>query len=419
MRRLPSAFVQSLSPEVRPIVVDHASRGVMLQVLLRGSLVVFVLGTLALVGPSTGATACWVVAGCYAAAAIGVAWWTQRGGAGPIRYGWIVLYLDVAVISGLCMYTGVVASGDWTADTLQRGLFIIPLLAATQLRPWVCASVVVPTTVCYVLVCIVTQGANLEPSSALIMRSWVIASMSAAAIWLSAIQRSRVLTIGKLADERSSLLAELMGIEERERRTLAEHLHDGALQYVLAARLDLDDVRDGDRAAALDRLDQALAESSRLLRGTVTELHPAVLEQSGLPRAVESLLSASAARAGLAATLSSDRWPDEARTPLDMLLFTSARELITNVVKHARASRIDVRLALDGDRAELVVADDGTGIADGMLADRLAEGHIGLASYRVRLEAADGHLYLAPGAAGGTVATVHVPVQSSVATALA
>jgi two-component system NarL family sensor kinase len=251
------------------------------------------------------------------------------------------------------------------------------------------------------------------------MRSFVIACLSAAAVWLSAIQRSRVLTIGRLAADRSSLLAELMSIEERERRNLAEHLHDGALQYVLGARLDLEDLRDGDSRAALDRLDRALAESSKLLRSTVTELHPAVLEQSGLPRALESLLAAAAPRAGLAASLDVDDWPADTRTPIDMLLFTTARELVTNVVKHANARRLDLRLSLRGDRAELAVADDGAGLADGVLATRLAEGHIGLESYRVRLEAADGHLRLMPGPTGGTVATVDVPVESPVAAALA
>jgi two-component system NarL family sensor kinase len=409
----------SLSPEVRPIVVEHALRGISLQVWLRGALVVFVLFTLALVPPSSGLVACWVIAVLYALVAIGVAIWTRRGGVGPVRYAWLALYTDVAALSALSMLTGVAAPDSWTADTLQRGFFIIPLLAATQLRPWVCLSVVAPTTACYLAVCIVTQGANDEPSRALLLRSFVIACMSVAAVWLSAIQRSRVLTIGQLADDRSALLAELMGIEERERRSLAENLHDGALQYVLGARLDLEDLREGDSSDALNRLDEALSESSRLLRSTVTELHPAVLEQSGLPRALESLVAALAPRAGLAASLDVDEWPVEARTPLDMLLFTCARELVTNVVKHARAERLDVRLALRGDRAELVVEDDGVGMADGIVASRLAQGHIGLESHRIRLEAADGHLVLTPRPAGGTIATVDLPVRSPVAAALA
>ena len=419
MRPFASGFFRSLSPEVRPIVVEHAMRGIWLQVWLRGALVIFVLFTLGLVPPSTGGPTCWVIAILYALIAAGVAAWIRQGGDGPVRYAWLALYVDVAALSTLSIFTGVVAPDDWTTDTLQRGFFLIPLLAAVQLRPWVCLSVVAPTTACYVVVCIVTQGANDEPSQSLIMRSFVIACLSAAAVWLSAIQRSRVLTIGRLAADRSSLLAELMSIEERERRNLAEHLHDGALQYVLGARLDLEDLRDGDSRAALDRLDQALAESSKLLRSTVTELHPAVLEQSGLPRALESLLAAAAPRAGLAASLDVDDWPADTRTPIDMLLFTTARELVTNVVKHANARRLDLRLSLRGDRAVLVVADDGAGLADGVLATRLAEGHIGLESYRVRLEAADGHLSLVPGPTGGTVATVDVPVESPVAAALA
>ena len=394
-------------------------RGISLQVWLRAALVLFVLFTLGVVPPSAGVVACWVIAILYALVAVGVAVWIHRGGDGPVRYAWLALYVDVAVLTTLSMFTGIAAPDDWTADTLQRGFFVIPLLAAVQLRPWVCLSVVAPTTAAYLAVCIVTQGANGEPSEAFIMRSFVVACLSAAAVWLSEIQRSRVLTIGKLAADRSSLLAELMGIEERERRSLAENLHDGALQYILGARLDLEDLREGDSRDALDRLDRALAESSRLLRSTVTELHPAVLEQSGLPRALESLLGTAAPRAGLVASLDVDDWPAETRTPLDMLLFTTARELVTNVVKHAKAQRLDLRLALRGDRAELVVADDGVGLEDGVLATRLAEGHIGLESYRVRLEAADGHLRLTPGPAGGTIATVGVPVDSPVAAALA
>ena len=52
---------------------------------------------------------------------------------------------------------------------------------------------------------------------------------------------------------------------------------------------------------------------------------------------------AAAPRAGLAASLDVDDWPAETRTPIDMLLFTSARELVTNVVRHAQAQGISVR----------------------------------------------------------------------------
>jgi hypothetical protein len=54
-----------------------------------------------------------------------------------------------------------------------------------------------------------------------------------------------VLTISSLVRDRTHLLTELISLERRERQVLAEHLHDGALQHVLAARQDLDDVGAG------------------------------------------------------------------------------------------------------------------------------------------------------------------------------
>ncbi len=62
---------------------------------------------------------------------------------------------------------------------------------------------------------------------------------------------------------------------------LAEQLPDGALPYILAARLDLEDFQEGSGPAALGRNEYALAESSGLLRETVTQLHPAALRCAG------------------------------------------------------------------------------------------------------------------------------------------
>ena len=74
-----------------------------------------------------------------------------------------------------------------------------------------------------------------------------------------------------------------------------------------------------------DRLDEALTQSARLLRTTVTELHPAVLDQSGLPAAVTSLARTAADRAGLTLIVDIEQWPAETRTAHDQLLFSSAR----------------------------------------------------------------------------------------------
>jgi two-component system NarL family sensor kinase len=204
-----------------------------------------------------------------------------------------------------------------------------------------------------------------------------------------------------------------MTVEDQQRRQLAEDLHDGALQYVLAAHQDVEDVQTDPRALA--RLDEALTASSRLLRSTVSELHPAVLERLGLAQALRDLARTTEARGGFTVTLELDGWEDGVRTSADILLYSTARELLTNVVKHAGARAVQINLARSGELAHLEVADDGRGIPDGAVEKSLDDGHIGLASHRVRLEAAGGGLSMATAEPSGTVIRVDVPCDPTTA----
>ena len=285
---------------------------------------------------------------------------------------WLALLVDVVVLGVLTLLTGVATPQSWTSDVFTTGFLLIPVLAATQLRVWVCTAVVVPTAVVYFLAAVATREANVEPWTSLLLRTLVIVGVALGCVGLSRIQRSRVRTIGRLAQARSGLLAELTGLEERERRALSEHLHDGALQYVLAARFDLDDARETGDPAAFDRLEQALAESTRLLRSTVAELHPAVLARAGLPSALRDLATAAAARGGLAVTVDAEGWPAGERTEADPLLYRTAAELLNNVVKHAQAASAVVTLELADGTARLVVADDGVGMPENARGRRAA-----------------------------------------------
>lgn len=387
-------------PEVLAVALDHARRGVRLQVVLRWALVGFAALTVAFVPPDTHATACALVVAAYALWALAVSLWTWRGHDAAVRFAWLALLVDVAVLTALTLLTGFAAPQSWTADVFTTGFLLIPVLAATQLRPRVCAAVVVPTALAYLAAGIATRAANEEPWSSLLLRTLVMAAVAVGCLGLSRIQRSRVATIGELVGTRTTLLGELGGVEERERRALSEHLHDGALQYVLAARLDLDDARDDLDPTTFERLEHALAETSRLLRSTVAELHPSVLEKAGLPAALRDL----AARGRCPATVETREW---APTAADPLLLRTARELISNADRHAHASAVTVTLQREGGTARLVVADDGIG--PGTAEQPARAGHIGLASHRVRIEAAGGRLWLEPGAPRGTRAVVELP----------
>jgi len=406
----PAAAEAALGPDVAAIRLGHAALGVRLQLAVRGVLVVFVAATVLFVPPAHDRATCAAVAVVYTLAALGIAIWARDGGVAVARWAWLALFLDLAVLTWLTLLTGISTPQSWTADVLITGFLLVPVLASATLRPKVCAAVVVPAVLVYLVAGIATRSANEEPWASLLLRTLVMAGVGAACVALSWIQRSRVTTIGRLVRARTGLLAELTDLERRERRTLSEQLHDGALQYVLAARQDLDEARDTGAPEAFDRLEQALLESSRLLRSTVAELHPAVLERAGLPAAIRDLVASAAARGGFAAKLDLDGWPADRRTPVDGLLYRTARELLGNVVKHARATHVTVALTLLDGHARLTVTDDGVGVPTTDVTHRLGEGHIGLASHALRVEAAGGALTLAPGPATGTVAAVELPV---------
>lgn len=393
------------------VVVEHARRGVRLQVGLRVLLAGFLAATVLTVPAQRAAPAAIevaVVAG-YLMWVTGFALWFRRGRDTAVRLAWLALFADLAVLTALSLVAGLATPQSWTADVLAAGFGLVPVLAATELRPQVCAAVVVPTVGLSLAVGVVTQAANAEPAPSLALRTLLLTGVGLGCVGLSRIQRSRVATISGLLGERSALLGELGEVERRERQALAESLHDGALQYVLAARQDLEDARESADPAAFDRLDEALSESSTLLRATVTQLHPAVLESAGLPAALRELAATAAARAGYAAHVEVRGWPEQWRTGADALLYRTARELLGNVAAHAAAHQVTVVLDGSGPRLQLVVSDDGRGIEADLPARRLADGHIGLASHALRVEAAGGVFTLARGLAGGTVATVEVP----------
>ena len=397
------------SDELRTMLLDHAHRGVRVQTILRLCLAALIAGTVLLEPPVSYRLACQIIAAGYVLWAVAAAGIAARGGEGPVRYMWLALFGDLVVVTSLTIVAAL-SPTNWTADILVFAFFLIPVLAATQLRPWLCAAVCLPTVLLYFVVGVIGRVPNgNEPWSSITLRTLVLAAVSVGAAYLSRVQRSRVLTVGSLALQRSNLVNELVELEQRERRELSEALHDGALQYVLAARMDLEDL---DPSATVDRLDEALGAAVKLLRSTVYELHPAVLERNGVRPALGELVTSSAGRGGFSVRIEADGWPAGLRTDADALLFATARELLTNVVKHAHAHQVVLILRHAEGRAYLAVSDDGVGVSDEQLHRQLAAGHIGLTSRRARIEAAGGRFVVSAGAPTGTTVEVDVPAHA-------
>ncbi len=219
-------------------------------------------------------------------------------------------------------------------------------------------------------------------------------------------QNRKLAEIAELSASRRELLVDLMAASEDQQRRISEYLHDGPLQSVLMARQDLMAVLKKRPDEALERALAGLREATEQMREATFELHPAVLAGAGLARAVQQLATANSARSGIDIVTDID-YPQS--NAVDPIVFAAARELVSNVVRHSRATRASVALnAVDG-VCHLDVADDGVGMSSRDAAQRLRQGHIGLASQRARIEAAGGSLTVVPTPVG-TRLEVRVPM---------
>ncbi|TJZ79251.1 sensor histidine kinase [Rhodococcus oryzae] len=315
--------------------------------------------------------------------------------------GWASTGVDIAALLALCL-----ASGGATSSLLPV-FFLLPVAVAFQYRPALTASLGICTAVGYLLVWIfyAVRDDLVDLPGVVFLYFGFLLWLTAATTALSFVLVRRSGTVISLLDVRRRLVAESMGAEERERRRLAEHLHDGPLQNVLAARMDLEEAIERDRDPALVAAEATLRETAAQLRSTVTTLHPQVLEQLGLTAALRELADGHGRRGGYEMRV---RLAEVGRPDCQSLLYRVAREALGNIDKHAHARRVDVLLARTSTAITLEVADDGVGFDPDDLPARVAEGHIGLASQFLRIENLGGTLELtsAPGEGTRVVATV-------------
>lgn len=317
------------------------------------------------------------------------------------RLALVATAVDIAAISVLALLSG----GAFSHARLA--FFLVPVAVAFRLRPAITAVAALVTTGAYVVQAVV-HPATVEPQSArfIATQAGFLAWVGLACVLFSLLLARRTQLVTQLAEDRSRLLADALDAEQRERQALAESLHDQALQNLLGARHEIEEAGETLSHPALERADEALAETVVQLREAVFDLHPYVLEEAGLEAAVRSVAKQAAGRGGFDLLL--DLRGGNAH-PREQLVFSAAQELLANVVRHAEAKRVTVRLVEDGRALELVVDDDGRGFPPDLLSQRLAEGHVGLASQRVRIEAAGGTMDVVSAPGEGTHVEIRVP----------
>ena len=193
-------------------------------------------------------------------------------------------------------------------------------------------------------------------------------------------------------DQLRKLAEHLETVKENERKRIARDIHDELGQNLLALRIDISmlSARTGERHVRLHQRVNGVLENIdttiRNVRGIMNELRPAVLDL-GLQAAMEWQAAEFRKRSGMTCALT---LPDDATfaaiaPDLEIVLFRSLQEALSNVRRHARASHVDIVLAARGGRLVFSVADNGIGIAPDQRGKSESFGLIGMAQRAVAL----------------------------------
>ncbi|MBC2878994.1 MULTISPECIES: sensor histidine kinase [Streptomyces] len=340
--------------------------------------------------------------------AVGRMLWIRRRPVADVRGAAGALVVDLALITALAAVSG------GPDSPVRYAYFLWSTATVLWQMPKVTAVFGAVCVVCYAAMSL--PHALTHPAA----DSWDIVVDEAYLLWtvgasvlIAVLLARRSRRVAELLDTRELLLDDALAAETRERSRVADALHDGAVQTLLAALHDLEEaegaVTDPAARAALDRAQGEVRRTVREMREIIFNLHPQILAAAGLGAALEAAGERFARRGGF-------RIHYDVRLPgrvgHEALLYSTARELLRNIVKHARADDVWLTLSTEGDETVLTVRDNGVGFDPGIVQDRLRAGHIGLASHYVRVESAGGRFTAdsAPGA--GTTIEVRLPTAA-------
>jgi PAS domain S-box-containing protein len=211
-----------------------------------------------------------------------------------------------------------------------------------------------------------------------------------------------------------NLAAEICQTQEKERRQIADDLHDHIGQNLILAKMKLGELGallSGQCSDAIAQMRSLLDQSINDIRSLVRDLSPQVLYELGLEAALDGLAEQTQGKYGLRCSVQVMPLERPVREDIRVVLFQAARELLINVAKHARAKQARVTLKADKNHVTIQVADDGCGFDPTALTlpSSTARG-FGLFSIRERVALLGGELHIDSAPDQGSRVTVTVPI---------
>ncbi len=211
------------------------------------------------------------------------------------------------------------------------------------------------------------------------------------------------------------LSSELSLAEERERRRIAQVLHDDLQQMLMAARLHLRALGETENAAKrtgiIREIQNMLERSFNLTRSLSVELSPPVLHDHGLAAALEWLAAQARKHHGAKVSVDADSSANPKAIDVRVFLFQAVRELLLNAVKHAAGSPVHIVMkGVGSSKLRVTVSDRGPGFDPATL-DRqgIQLGGLGLFSIRERMASFGGRFRIDSAPGRGTRITLAAP----------
>jgi signal transduction histidine kinase len=223
-----------------------------------------------------------------------------------------------------------------------------------------------------------------------------------------------------LSEDRRQLLSTAIRVAERERMRVAEELHDGAIQHLVAisykidraaaqlARTEVENVR-----TSLEQIREGIARQLEGLRALMTRLRPPSLDVTGVKAAIQDFTREYAIRTGIQ-TVTTINHDERLASEIESVLYRVTLESLSNVAQHADAQTVRIEIGQDQPGwVRLVITDDGKGFDVARLDSLVRDGLFGLAGVRESVENAGGRFELTSAAGSGTQLTVRLPVPDS------
>ncbi len=210
-----------------------------------------------------------------------------------------------------------------------------------------------------------------------------------------------------------ALTGKLIAAQEDERRRIGRELHDDFTQRLAALAIEAGkaeqhaEATDGRDKDMLRKLKERLMELSDNVQALSLQVHPAIVEDLGLNTALHSLCEEVEKNEGIPIDYQADGVPADVPIGRALCIYRVAQESLRNVVKHARATQIDVRLFSKNGTLEFEVRDNGLGFNMNEAINRVG---LGLNSIEERVSFVGGTVRLETGPGDGTVISVSIPL---------